>query len=337
MAKTETYEAGREKVLQLLEKFPETPSRTLARMLHRDWPLLFLDVEQARSVLRYYRGCIGKANRDRLSDETFVMPKKTIENPMGLPKSDIESFPPYIVDPSLKRGLVLYDVHVPYHVPAVIEMAVRAAKEFKVDHVLLPGDLVDCYELSDFEKDPRKRRFAHEIIMARQLLVAVHRELKAPKIIVSEGNHEARYSRKLRVSAPALIGIQEYRFNKLLHLDEIDADWVDNKRIIMEGRLAIFHGHELSKWGIGGVNPARTLYLKTKATAMAGHCHQHSVYQEKDMYDNIHTCWTVGCACELRPRYSPLNNWTHGFALIEKDKSGWFQVQSKRILGGRVV
>lgn len=50
-------------VFDALEKFPDTPSKTLARMLYNDNPLLFADIEEARSFIRSYRGVAGKYKR----------------------------------------------------------------------------------------------------------------------------------------------------------------------------------------------------------------------------------------------------------------------------------
>ena len=62
-----TYrELKRKSILEYLEKFPETPSKTLARMLKRDHSALFKDVEEARSSIRIYRGQHGSKFREKV-------------------------------------------------------------------------------------------------------------------------------------------------------------------------------------------------------------------------------------------------------------------------------
>ncbi len=325
-------------VISVFEKFPKAGNRTLAQVLHKDFPKLFPSLERARSAIRYYRGVSGATNRKKEGPgKMFHLPKPTLDNPLSLPPTDIVDYPPYKVDKNLERGLLLYDMHIPYHHPGAVELALRYAQDFKVDHVIVAGDFMDCYQLSTFDKDPSCRDFPGEIQAVRQMFMAISKALHHPKIVVMEGNHEMRMTRLLMRAAPVLLGCDEFRLNHLIGLKDFDADWIDNKRVVQEGNLSVFHGHELGKYGVGGVQPARTLYLRTKATAVCGHCHQHSSHQEKDIHDNIATCWTVGCLCDLRPRYQPVNSWAHGFMLVEKDRHGWFQTHHKRIMNGRIV
>jgi len=51
-------------VLDHLEKFPDAGSRTIARILFRDFPKLFLSEEEARTPVRMYRGVNGKHHRN---------------------------------------------------------------------------------------------------------------------------------------------------------------------------------------------------------------------------------------------------------------------------------
>lgn len=57
------HELKRKVTLEALERFPDTPSKTIARILKRDNPELFKDIEDARSKVRLYRGCHGKEHR----------------------------------------------------------------------------------------------------------------------------------------------------------------------------------------------------------------------------------------------------------------------------------
>jgi hypothetical protein len=50
-------------VLEYLEKYPQTPSRTIARIIVRDNPGLFSDLEDARGLIRMFRGQSGEGHR----------------------------------------------------------------------------------------------------------------------------------------------------------------------------------------------------------------------------------------------------------------------------------
>ncbi|NPB03714.1 MAG: metallophosphoesterase, partial [Thermotogae bacterium] len=46
--------------------------------------------------------------------------------------------------------------------------------------------------------------------------------------------------------------------------------------------------------------------------------------------------WIVGCLCDLKPDYSPNNEWTHGFAFVELFENGHFSVKNHLIQGEEV-
>jgi len=73
------YSALRVKtVLGLLDKFPNTPSRTLARICYRDNPELYRDEDDVRVIIRYYRGSSGEKNRKSLKNRKYVRQEQSI-------------------------------------------------------------------------------------------------------------------------------------------------------------------------------------------------------------------------------------------------------------------
>ena len=61
-----------ETVKEYLGKFTNTSNLCLARIIYRDNPELFMSVEHARAIIRYYRGSKGKQNRSELKDRRYV-------------------------------------------------------------------------------------------------------------------------------------------------------------------------------------------------------------------------------------------------------------------------
>jgi hypothetical protein len=70
---------------------------------------------------------------------------------------------------------------------------------------------------------------------------------------------------------------------------------------------------------------------------MCGHFHRTSEHHERNIRGRAEASWSVGCACDLSPRYAPLTNWNHGFAFVTLETDGSFHVESKRVLDGKVV
>ena len=65
-------------VLGLLDKFPNTPSRTLARICYRDNPELYKDEDDVRLIIRRYRGSNGEKNRKKLKNKKYVRQEQSI-------------------------------------------------------------------------------------------------------------------------------------------------------------------------------------------------------------------------------------------------------------------
>ena len=80
-------------VREYLQRFPSTGSRKIAALVCRDVPGIFTDEEQARGMIRYYRGAKGAFLRKKLADTSYL-PRVTI------PQAEEEDF----------EGLVTYDV-----------------------------------------------------------------------------------------------------------------------------------------------------------------------------------------------------------------------------------
>jgi hypothetical protein len=69
------YLAIRRKVItDEMDKFPNIPNRTLARLLMRKYPTMFPREETTRSAVRYLRGASGDTHRNYLKDKTYAKP-----------------------------------------------------------------------------------------------------------------------------------------------------------------------------------------------------------------------------------------------------------------------
>jgi predicted phosphodiesterase len=254
------------------------------------------------------------------------------ENKYNLPESFESSYETYKIPKVHKKLLVVSDIHVPYHSVPAITSALDYAISAKVDSVLINGDLIDQHSLSKFLVDPRKRNFKEELESTKNLLDEIQKALPV-KTFLKWGNHDERYEHFLMRKAPELIGIEEYRLSNLLGTYAKGIEVIDDKRIIYAGKLAILHGHEINMKGTT-VNPARTLYLKTKASCICGHLHVSSQHTEKRLDGYLVSTWSVGHLAEEHPQYAPINNWNLGFAIIDFDDE-FFEVSNYKIIHGK--
>lgn len=318
-----------EKARSIVEQFPTLSKKELGKRLKHKYPDDFKDNEHARSFIRAVTG--SKAGASYKKTDKYIGPK--------LNPGRYNDFTPYVLNK--ERILILSDIHIPFHDRDALMLALNWGKEFNPDCIILNGDIIDCYQLSNFQKDPDERRFSEELEELQNFLSDL-RDNFSCEIIYKMGNHEERYERWLWDKGKDVTGIKGANGEDLLswetvtHASKYGHKIVTNKRILKAGKLNIIHGHEFGKSIFSPVNPARGFYLRAKCSAIGGHYHQTSEHIEKDLNGQVSGCWSTGCLCDLNPGYMPINRWNLGFAAVEIEE-GNFTVHNKKIMNGRIV
>jgi len=322
-----------------LRLYPEAPTKQLARMLHDDHPLIFDDLELARNIVRYYRGAKGKAKRHNARPEFIRKTEDILKakyNPFGLPEAVKDDWGPVALPVKKGRGIVIADLHIPYHdIEAITTTFNYALSQHSMEFVLIDGDLNDDYQLSRFEKNPERRNFKAELEDTKKFLDALNDAAPGAQIIIKWGNHDNRLDRYLRSKAPELFQLKEYIREDYLGIKERGITIIEHDVPIKVGKLNILHGHEIQNLSTV-VNPARGTYLKTLECALIAHSHRTSQHTETSISGRLDTAWSIGCLCQLHPEYARVaNKWNHGFAILEVDGDD-FEVENKRIIKGMV-
>ena len=251
---------------------------------------------------------------------------------INLPTSYEDVRTPFQIPSNIRKLAVLSDIHIPYHSVEALTLALNKMQQEGVDGILLNGDILDFYQLSRFEKDPRKRGFAEELASCRSFLDILKSEFDTP-IYFKMGNHEERYESYMKRKAPEIFGVRDFEIDILLRLGEKRIEFITDKRIVKAGGLSIFHGHELNI--SGGINPARTLFLRSQVSSLCGHLHVPSHHSEKRADGHIVGCWSTGHLGEVSPDYAPYNKWQHGFAIVQLSGKE-FEVNNYKIMKGKV-
>lgn len=335
MNSKQTYKG--EIVKEYLDKFPNASTRAIARLLINDYPLDFSE-SNARTLVQAYRGEHG--NKHRVKDKRHyrdeLTKKQFMTRKFELPESDYEKTEAFIIPKGQNNILVLSDIHIPYQDNKALEVALNYGLEHKVNAIYLNGDTIDMYQCSRFIKDRRLRDLAGELELTRQFLKMLKDTFNCP-IYFKIGNHCERWENYLRLKAPELLGIDDFKLEQILRLREYGATLVGGKQIAMAGKLPIMHGHEWFGGFAPPVNPARGLYLKAKESCIIGHHHRTSEHTEKSLAGKVTTTWSTGCLCGLEPEYMPYNNWNHGFAHITVNKDGSYEVKNIKIIDYKIV
>ncbi|GAF79710.1 unnamed protein product [marine sediment metagenome] len=183
-----------------------------------------------------------------------------------------------------------------------------------------------------------KRDFNKEVEVTIDLLDFILGEFPKAKFIYKPGNHEYALPRYFISKAPELAESPLAAMETVIGYEERGIEFLDYHQIVMAGKLPVIHGHEVCNIN-RMVNPARGLFLRAKTFAACSHCHSTSEHTPKDIHGEILTTWSFGCLCDLNPDFNPFgNDWNWGFAIINIEKSGDFEVINRRILpNGKVV
>lgn len=297
----------------------------IGRLLHQKEPLLFTSDEDARNFIRYITGNKGKNNQ--IYAYEIMQGQAHPTNPYGLPESDETVWEPFEL--TQERYGVMCDVHLPYHSIKAISSTIDYFLKNDVKHIILNGDTLDCYSISRWEKDPRKRNFAEELEAWFEFADILKREFTGD-IVFKVGNHEERYIKYVASRAPELLGVADFEFANILRLRELGIEVVDDKRPMHFGDLTVVHGHEFGESTFSPVNVARGLFLRAKTSSLCGHSHQTSQHQEADLRGNQTITYSVGCLSDLHPSYRPINKWNWGAAIVSREGAD-FEVDNFRI------
>lgn len=244
---------------------------------------------------------------------------------MNIPEGIIELSRSYEVKHA-KDVLIISDTHFPFHDKKAIETAINYRS--KVDTIILLGDLMDIYQGSRFSKDPSKAKLQDEIKICKEFLEYLRAKFPKSQIIYYEGNHEQRMTRYVE-DHPFIFGLEAVKLQSLLDLNKFGITWVENGTGLKIGEANLLHGNEAGTKG--GINIGRSMLLKTFDNCIFGNFHKTQESSGKNLAGKEFANWSIGCLCNLKPRYLPINAWNHGFAILEIDKKE-FEVNNKRIL-----
>lgn len=326
------------------ENYPSFPALTLARLMHKEHPEVYKSIEAARSSLRHVQGKNGESNRNSAKKRQpgFIKETRTTHTAeYQLPKTWAHPKTVFKLPTECNNVGFISDAQVPFQDNQAIEACYEWLKGKKVNTIFINGDWIDFYGMSHFEKDPRRRRFQEEY---RNILISLEHmrhHFPTEKIYYNlDANHELRYDKYMTFRTKELLELElpEYNVKKLLRLDLFDINGLKNNDHYMIGKLPIVHGHTIFQGTTSPVSTGRTVYMKTKQSAIASHCHQTSEYTTKKLDGEIITCWTNGCLMDLNVEYNPHgNNYNHGFTHITTESNGDYHVDNKRIYKGKVL
>jgi hypothetical protein len=221
--------------------------------------------------------------------------------------------------------LVLPDVHIPFHDPELVMRWLDHARALKPDGVDILGDLMDCYTLSRFDRDPtRKADLSSEIDLTRTFLESL-RAIVGPKcdIRYSEGNHEDRLRKAVWKRAPELADMVK-SVPERLGLKDLGIKWHSAQDPYQIRDLWYSHGDILRSHA--GMS-ARAKADQIHGSVIIGHTHRMG-WSPRTTWSQVEHAFEVGHLSDYRQldyvRTAP--NWQQGWVVVEFPTCGGFFV-----------
>ena len=310
---------------------------------------MFPGTASHHTVRRY---CIRARNNDikyendyaeakmMLTGETTEVETADFSDPLGLlidfPGSWAEINEPYMIQ-GVKRLGICNDIHLPYHDKFAVQACFAEFKKRGVDGIYLNGDIMDLEDVSRFEKMPDGRYLRDEIEVGRSFVKSLRKLFPDIPIFWKDGNHEKRLESYVASKAPELVKLFGMDIPTQLELADHGIVHIPEHKVSRFGKLWIAHGHELGLKS-GTVNIARQVRMRVGVNVIFGHWHKSQVDTSRNLADEVHGAWAVGCLAYLKPRYTGvLNQWTQGAATVDLNDDGSFQVSPFQIVDGVVV
>lgn len=243
------------------------------------------------------------------------------------------------------RTLLYGDTHFPFQddaALAVMRGIYQASEATRLVHV---GDLLDCYDLSRFSKDPnRKFNLQDEIDQAKAHLYQMAQLNPKAERWLLEGNHEDRL-RKVVWDLPGAGSVlpkltkfrQALTWPSLLDLEDIGYRWVsahDQTRTAILPKLIVKHGTVVRKWSGWTAKGEWERYGKG---GLSGHTHRLGKFYHRD-HNGSHLWTETGCTCVLNPDWMVDPDWQQGCILVTHTKDGErYHVEDIYIEAGRAM
>ena len=228
----------------------------------------------------------------------------------------------------MDRIIILSDQQARFHDPQTIRAVNKFVEDFQPHTLVNAGDLFDFEALSNYRKSQdAKTSVMRDWSAGRAILRKQRGILPEARIVLIEGNHEARLHKYLLDNAPALSEVPSLDIPYFLGLQDFDIEYVEpyGAGIDWHGVL-IYHGGYVRKHS---AYTARAEYEEAGTSGVSGHTHRLGAHYHTDRTGS-HAWFENGCLCVVNRKGEPpsergprINNWQQGFTYGYFDKGIW--------------
>lgn len=320
---------------ELTEAETKIVDEVFAKNETRQWAVKYNDVE------KYYKHA-RTASRDEFVDEDqfdhhhpeMAVVSAPIELPDNIKFVDGQAL---ILNPhKITRFIMLNDVHVPHNIP--LDAIFDFIRDFKPDHMLLVGDIINNDPFSHWEK--KKPGTAKKMPLPIKYFENANANFYRPLREVAgnqclfthwEGNHEY-WSRKAIEEMPEGEGYWEV-WNNIECIDQ----WVSSKMFARLGRLYFTHGDVIR----GGMYHAKKLLSYFNRNLRYGHYHDSSSWSDTSPIDikDRHNAKCCGTLEKFNPHFmdNRPHDWQHMFTYGYVRPDGTFNDYRVNIVDNKFI
>ena len=212
--------------------------------------------------------------------------------------------------PEIEMDTVVWmsDQHVPYHDKKTHRACLKLLNYLQPDVLVIGGDFVDFYSVSQYDKDPRRaHKLQPELNKAKEMLGEIREVAPDTRIVYLEGNHETRLVRYLK-KHPELWGLDALKMEELLDLGSTDIEY---KEHFMYHQFLFKHGDYVNKYA------ANKEMEVEGVSGMNGHTHRNQVMTKNTRGGD--TAWyNIGHLSDEKfaDYITGIPNWQQGLAVI---------------------
>lgn len=287
-----------------------TGKRTIARLLHEQYPDLFKNIDVARSNVRYYTGSNGSDHR------------KSVPVPLTIKEEEVDYDEAWHTPYEIKTSSlgVISDLHGQFMDVSAVNTAISVLRDRGVKDLLINGDLMDNYYLSKFAKKAGRQKVIDELNFCKSFLERIRPMFQ--NVYYKRGNH-CEYVDRFFMNFPGMEGI--VTLDERLTLTKLKIKEIHNLQEIKVGDLSIFHGHERSGMFTPELVAKSFIVWQQKYSGrldvkvMFSHHHITDNYIMRNIDGSFAYGYGVGCLCK-RLSYNPYPRSNHGIADIRVNK-----------------
>ncbi|KKN72934.1 hypothetical protein LCGC14_0406380 [marine sediment metagenome] len=231
----------------------------------------------------------------------------------------------------LKTVAIIGDTHNPYQDNKVLQLVEDLLVEVQPDYLIYGGDMCDFYQISKFDKDPKRVVDLQSDVNNTKAMFERHKKiLPNTKKKLIAGNHEERWQKFLWTKAPELSSLTCLSITELFDLDAYEIDYIPYEcGLMINDIFLVLHGDIAS---IHSGYTAKRMYEKHGGCGVCGHCHRGGSFYKRDRF-GVWGWWENFCLCSLYPDWIQNPNWVHGFSLVHFLGKKRFLTEQIPILG----